>query len=88
MIWKIVYMAIGYAIGVLAGVLLFRPKSTYKRAFTAAREKFTNWDEGFAEGWNQALEVAERQIIIQLAKNAAEKIAETESNTEEENIDG
>lgn len=45
---------IGYGIGLLVSMLLFRPQKAYKDGFNAAEKLFKDWDDGYHTGWEAA----------------------------------
>lgn len=51
---------IGYGIGLLVSVLLFRPKKTYDDGFKTAEKFFKDWDDGYQTGWDSAFRQMER----------------------------
>lgn len=61
---------IGYGIGVLVSVLLFRPIKSYKDGFEAAEKFYKDWDGGFRSGWDAAFRQMEK---IALAWNHREE---------------
>lgn len=60
----VLLVLIGYGIGLLVSVLLFRPKKAYKKGshdgFEKAKKFFKDWDDGYDTGWSAAFRAMER----------------------------
>lgn len=50
---------IGYGIGLLVSLLLFRPTKAYKDGFNAGEKLFKDWDDGYHTGWEAAFRAME-----------------------------
>ena len=56
----VLLVLIGYGIGLLVSVLLFRPIKSYKDGFDAAAKFYKDWDDGYHTGWDAAFRQMER----------------------------
>lgn len=55
---------VGYGIGLLVSLLLFRPTKAYHDGFEAAKNLFKDWDDGYQTGWDAAFRQMERIASI------------------------
>lgn len=76
------FAALGYVIGVVVSWIVMRPDRVIKKAMEEAEKTFTNWGDGFQNGWEGA---AEAMYAITLA--ALEEIKERKERERDDKRD-
>lgn len=52
----VMWVFIGYAVGVISSVVIFRPLKEWEAGYDAARNTFSDWKKGFNVGYDAAAE--------------------------------
>ena len=51
---EVLMFLLGYALGQMTFFLVFRPFKSWQEGYDAAKEQYTDWEDGFSAGWNDA----------------------------------
>lgn len=62
---------IGYGIGLLISVLLFRPAKAYKDGYEAAEKPYKDWDDGYHTGWNAGWDAGWNSAFREMERKAS-----------------